>query len=134
VPLTTVSRQLDGIQRSERIIHSVGSNERLSVLHVAEGQQNDFETAFGKIGKEEAAQLIECCFINHSRSDFGGNDRLDFDQRQLGKDKTGARGLNERVHPFTPDLGMVELRQSAAVKKVAWQLKFVPLQEEVRFE
>ncbi len=71
--------QLHGIQCAERIVRRVGSNERFRALKVAAGQQNDFETPLGKIGKEEAAQLIECCFVDHSRPDFGGEDRLDLD-------------------------------------------------------
>ena len=81
--------QLHGIQCSERIVHRVGSNERLGAVKVAAGQQNDFETPLGKIGKEKTTQLIECCFADHSRPDFGGEDRLDLDQRKLGNPISG---------------------------------------------
>ena len=53
--------QLHGIQCSERIVHRVSSNERFTSLKVTVRQQNDFEAPLGKIGKKEAAQLIECC-------------------------------------------------------------------------
>ena len=59
--------QLHGIQCSERIVHRVGSNERLSAVKVAAGQQNDCETPLGKIGKVKTTQLIECCLTDHSR-------------------------------------------------------------------
>ena len=51
-----------------------GANQLLSALKEAAGQQNDFETPIGKIGKEKTTQLIECCFADHSSPDFGGED------------------------------------------------------------
>jgi len=112
----------------------VGSNERLSALKVTASQQNDFKASLVKIGKEEAAQLIECCFADHSRPDFGGEDRLDLDQRKLGNDQSRAGRLNQRLHPFTPDPKMVQLCQSDGVNEVAGHLTFVPFSEEVRVQ
>jgi len=78
--------------------------------------------------------LIECCFVDHPCADFRGEDLLDFNQRKLGNDQTLAGCLNERIHPFTSDLGMVQLRQSTGVKKVAGQLTFVSRNQEVRIQ
>jgi len=48
----------------------MGSNKRFGALKVTACQHNHFVTPLGKMGKEEAAQLIEGGFADLSGSDL----------------------------------------------------------------
>lgn len=78
--------------------------------------------------------MIESRPRHRSGPDLGGEYGFDLDQRELGNDHLSARRLGKRLHPLTPDLGMVQLRQCTGVEEIARHLTFVPFSGKIGVE
>jgi hypothetical protein len=73
-------------------------------------------------------------FADYSCPDFGGKDRLYFDQGELGNDESRSGRINQQLHPFAPDFGVVQLRQGTGVEEITGHLAPVPFSGKVGVE
>ena len=68
------------------------------------------------------------------RPDLGGENRLQFDQAELGNNQAGVRGLRQRLHLLATNLRVIQLRERAGVDEVPRHLTFVSFSGKVGVE